>query len=300
MEKERIDLLHTEQRNPDTIGIDRMDALEIIQKINEEDQKVALCVREALPQIAQAIELIVPRMKKGGRMVYVGAGTSGRLGFMDASECRPTFGIPEETVSCVMAGGRDAVFSAKESVEDDPVRAMNDLKEWGLTPNDTVIAAAASGRTPYCIGALDYAQSIGAGAVSLSCNPDAAMSRHAQVAIEVDTGREVIMGSTRMKAGSAQKMVCNMLTTATMIKLGKVYGNLMVDMRPTNAKLVDRAKRIVMEATGASYEQAEAMLQETGNDVKLAVFMLVSGLKKEEAESKLKAHKGYIAKALEG
>ena len=275
---ENVGLLHTEQRNPDTIGFASLSTAEMLKKINNEDKKVALAVEKSLPQIEKAVDLIFERVNKGGRMVYVGAGTSGRLGFMDASECRPTYGVDEGRVTCVMAGGREAVFSAKENVEDDPVRAAQDLKDFGLTDLDTVIAVAASGRTPYCIGALDYAKSIGAGAVSISCNPGAKLSTHADAPIEVDTGCETIQGSTRMKAGTAQKMIMNMLSTTVMVKMGRTYDNLMVCLHCKNEKIGNRMIRLFNEATGCEgKDDAEKYMKAAEGKLDAAILMYKSG-----------------------
>lgn len=284
--REKIELLHTEQRNPKTCGIGNMDTLSILERINDEDQTVAVAVRKALGAVAQAVELIVPRMRQGGRIVYVGAGTSGRLGFMDAAECGPTYGVSIDTVTCVMAGGREAVFDPKEANEDDANQAKEDLKAWGLKPLDTVVAVAASGRTPYCIGALDYAREIEAGAVSISCNADAIMSGHAQVAVEADTGSEVIMGSTRMKAGTAQKMIMNMLSTTVMVKLGRTYDNLMVCLNANNQKIGNRVIRLFNEAAGLdSAEHAKEMLSAAGGKLTLALLMEKTGCTLEEAQN---------------
>ena len=280
--------LHTEQRNAETCGIGQMDTLTMLEKMNTEDQSVALKVRQALGQVAQAVELIVPRMRQGGRLVYVGAGTSGRLGYMDAAECAPTYGMPLDAVACVMAGGRAAVFCAQEGLEDDAERGAADLRAWGLRPLDTVVAAAASGRTPYCVGALDYARSIGAGTVALACNPHSVMGRHAQVAIEVDTGSEVIMGSTRMKAGTAQKMVMNMLSTAVMVRLGRTYDNLMVCLHAKNEKISNRVIRLFNEATGAAGSgHAQEMLERAGGRLETAILMERAGCSREAAERAL-------------
>lgn len=299
MDKLGLSNLTTESRNKNTLDIDKVSTIEIVKKINNEDKKVAEAVEKELPQIAEAIDGIVDRIHKGGRLIYMGAGTSGRLGILDASECPPTYGVSEELVQGLIAGGHEAIFRAKEGAEDSKELAVNDLKDKDLNSNDIVVGLAASGRTPYVIGGLEYANEIGALTVSITCNKDSDVSKTSKIAISPVVGAEVITGSTRLKAGTAQKLVLNMLSTGTMIKLGKVYGNLMVDVRATNEKLVERAKRIVCEATNASTEEATKYLEETKFDVKLAIFMILSGLNKEKAEEKLVKNKGYIAKALE-
>lgn len=295
---QEVSLLHTEQRNPKTIGIDQMSTGEILKLINDEDRTVAEKVHEALPAVEQAVDLIVERVRRGGRMVYVGAGTSGRLGFMDAAECGPTYGLTE-TVNCLMAGGRDAVFRAKERVEDDAEGAVRDLQAWGLTEKDVVIGVAASGRTPYCIGALDYAKEIGAGRVCIACNPHCEMAPHAQVAIEVDTGCEVIMGSTRMKAGTAQKMVMNMLSTAVMIRIGRTCDNLMVCMGAKNAKLGNRTIRLYSEATGETdTARVEEALRAAEGRLDVAILMYKSGRSCEEARQAMDESRDFQAALL--
>ena len=295
----KLDRLTTESRNQNTLNIDKVSTLEMVKIINNEDKKVAIAVENELPQIAEAIDGIVERINRGGRLIYIGAGTSGRLGILDASECPPTYGVSEELVQGIIAGGTEAIFRAKEGAEDSKELAIEDLKEKKLTENDTVVGLAASGRTPYVIGGLEYANKIGALTVSVTCNGDSEVSKVAKISIAPVVGAEVVTGSTRLKSGTAQKLVLNMLSTGTMIKLGKVYGNLMVDVRATNEKLVERAKRIVCEATGVEKSQAEEVLSETNFDVKLAIFMILSGLNITEAKEKLSASKGYIAKAME-
>ena len=295
----KLDRLTTESRNQNTLNIDKVSTLEMVKIINNEDKKVAIAVENELPQIAEAIDGIVERINRGGRLIYIGAGTSGRLGILDASECPPTYGVSEELVQGIIAGGTEAIFRAKEGAEDSKELAIEDLKVKNLTENDTVVGLAASGRTPYVIGGLEYANKIGALTVSVTCNGDSEVSKVAKISIVPVVGAEVVTGSTRLKSGTAQKLVLNMLSTGTMIKLGKVYGNLMVDVRATNEKLVERAKRIVCEATGVEKSQAEEVLSETNFDVKLAIFMILSGLNITEAKEKLSASKGYIAKAME-
>lgn len=295
----KLDRLTTESRNQNTLNIDKVSTLEMVKIINNEDKKVAIAVENELPQIAEAIDGIVERINRGGRLIYIGAGTSGRLGILDASECPPTYGVSEELVQGIIAGGTEAIFRAKEGAEDSKELAIEDLKVKNLTENDTVVGLAASGRTPYVIGGLEYANKIGALTVSVTCNGDSEVSKVAKISIAPVVGAEVVTGSTRLKSGTAQKLVLNMLSTGTMIKLGKVYGNLMVDVRATNEKLVERAKRIVCEATGVEKSQAEEILSETNFDVKLAIFMILSGLNITQAKEKLSASKGYIARAME-
>ncbi|WP_195429864.1 N-acetylmuramic acid 6-phosphate etherase [Clostridium sp. D46t1_190503_E9] len=298
MNKINLEKLTTESRNQDTIDIDKVSTLEMVKKINNEDKKVAEAVEAELPKIAKAIDGIVEGMHKGGRLIYIGAGTSGRLGILDASECPPTYGVSEELVQGIIAGGQEAIFRAKEGAEDSKELAVEDLKFKNLNENDTVVGLAASGRTPYVIGGLNYANEIGALTVAVTCNADSEVSKAAKISIAPVVGPEVITGSTRLKSGTAQKLVLNMLSTGTMIKLGKVYGNLMVDVRATNEKLVERAKKIVCEATGAQREEAEKVLTETNFDVKLSIFMILSKLNKDEAKAILDNNNGYIAEAL--
>ena len=299
MDKLNLGKLTTESRNQNTLDIDKVSTIEMVRIINEEDKKVALAVEKEIPQIAKAIDGIVERMHKGGRLVYIGAGTSGRLGILDASECPPTYGVSEELVQGIIAGGMEAIFRAQEGAEDSRELAVSDLKSKALNNTDIVVGLAASGRTPYVIGGLEYANSIGALTISVTCNDDSEVSKCSSIAIAPVVGPEVVTGSTRLKSGTAQKLVLNMLSTGSMIKLGKVYGNLMVDVQSTNEKLVERAKKIVSEATGLSIEESTKVLNETNFDVKLAIFMTLSKLDKEEAKSKLEESKGYIAKALD-
>ena len=298
MNKIDLEKLTTESRNQNTIDIDKDSTLEMVRKINNEDKKVAEAVEAELPKIAEAIDGIVKGMHKGGRLIYIGAGTSGRLGVLDASECPPTYGVSEELVQGIIAGGKEAIFRAKEGAEDSKELAVEDLKFKSLNENDTVVGLAASGRTPYVIGGLNYANEIGALTVAVTCNADSEVSKAAKISIAPVVGPEVVTGSTRLKSGTAQKLVLNMLSTGVMIKLGKVYGNLMVDVRATNAKLVERAKKIVCEATGVQREEAEKILEETNFDVKLSIFMLLSKLNKDEAKTILENNNGYIAEAL--
>lgn len=298
MDKLNLSKLTTESRNQNTLNIDKVSTLEMVKMINEEDKKVANAIEIELPQISEAIDGIVERMQKGGRLIYIGAGTSGRLGILDASECPPTYGVSEELVQGLIAGGQEAIFRAKEGAEDSKELAVSDLKDKHLNENDTVVGIAASGRTPYVIGGLEYANEIGALTISVTCNAYSQVAKEAKIAISPVVGAEVVTGSTRLKSGTAQKLVLNMLSTGSMIKMGKVYGNLMVDVKATNEKLVERSKKIVCEATGVSFKEAETILNETGFDVKLSIFMILSNLEKEEAKVILEMNNGYIAKAL--
>lgn len=266
--------LSTERRNPNTMNIDSVSTLEIIEMINEEDKKVALDVETAKVNIAKAVDVIAERLSKGGRLIYVGAGTSGRLGILDASECPPTYGVDYELVQGIIAGGPEAILKAVEGAEDSEELGKMDLQERNLRSCDVVCGIAASGRTPYAIGAMKYAKEIGAAVISIAMSENSPMSIIADVPISVVVGPEVIMGSTRMKAGTAQKMILNMLSTGTMIKLGKVYSNLMVDVQPTNEKLIARAKRIVKLATAAEDDTIERLLTDTDFNVKQTIQMI--------------------------
>lgn len=290
--------LVTEGRNENTLEIDKKDTLGIIELINDEDKTVAYAVEKQKENIAKAVDIIVDRMKQGGRLFYIGAGTSGRIGILDASECPPTYGVDFDLVQAVMAGGNGAIFKAVEGAEDSKELGKKDCIDRGITSKDVVCGIAASGRTPYVIGAMEYAKEIGCAVLSITMNPDSEMSKKADMPISVVVGPEVIMGSTRMKSGTAQKMVCNMLTTATMVKMGKVYSNLMVDVKTSNKKLVERAKRIIMIATNVDYDTAAKFLEESNDSVKLAIFMIKSGLDKDSAKNILDEHQGYISEAL--
>jgi len=290
--------LLTEARNPDTIGIDRQSSLGIVELINREDHKVAAAIKEVLPDIAAAVDYIVAAVQAGGRLFYLGAGTSGRLGILDASECPPTYGTDPELVQGLIAGGPQAVWRAVEGAEDSETLAAEDLQTKQLQPSDIVIGIAASGRTPYVIGGLHYAKSIGCRTISLSCTPDSGIGKIADLSLTIVTGPEVIMGSTRMKAGTAQKMVLNMLTTAAMIRLGKVYSNLMIDVQATNLKLKERAIRIVTLATGASRNQAAAALADANGSAKVAIIMLLTGVAANQASLLLQQASGFVSDAL--
>ncbi|MCD2257313.1 N-acetylmuramic acid 6-phosphate etherase [Agrilactobacillus fermenti] len=290
--------LTTETRNQATMNLDKMTTMDILTLMNQEDQKVPQHVQKALPQINAAVTAITDSFQRSGRLFYIGAGTSGRLGVLDAAECVPTFGTDPEMVQGLIAGGMAAMTVAVEGAEDSQELAVKDLMAQQLTANDTVVGIAASGRTPYVIGGLDYAKKIGAHTVSVACNQDAVISQHADIAIEVPVGPEVLTGSTRLKSGTAQKLVLNMLSTVSMIKIGKVYKNLMVDVRPTNDKLVERSKRIIMQATEVDYEQASQMFQAADGNVKLAIVMILTKLSKSEAQQRLQAANGFVRQTL--
>ena len=295
-----IDLstLTTERRNNETFNLDQMTVAEALIKMNNEDKKVAFAVEDALPSIEPVISSAIEAFNKGGRLIYMGAGTSGRLGVLDAAECVPTFGVPATQVIGLIAGGDKAMTVAVEGAEDSLELGRQDLIDLKLNENDLVLGIAASGRTPYVIGALDYAKEIGAKTASLSCNLNAEISKHAEFPIEVDCGPEFLTGSTRLKSGTAQKLILNMISTLSMIGVGKVYNNLMVDVKATNEKLVERSKLIIMEATGVDYKGAELMFNASDHDVKLAIVMILTGLSKKEAEEKLEASNGFVRQAI--
>ncbi|WP_028991730.1 N-acetylmuramic acid 6-phosphate etherase [Thermoanaerobacter thermocopriae] len=293
-----LDKLITEGRNPDTLDIDRLSTEDMLKKINNEDKKVPIAVEKEIPNIAKAVDIIAEKLKQGGRLIYIGAGTSGRLGILDASECPPTFGVDPEMVQGIIAGGDVAIRKSVEDAEDKEDLGKKDLKKKNLSSKDVVVGIAASGRTPYVLGALRYAKEVGAHTVGISCNPDSEMKKIVDIMIAPVVGPEVIMGSTRMKAGTAQKLVLNMLSTGAMIKLGKVYSNLMVDVKATNEKLINRAKRIVKLATDADEKVIEKILKETNYNVKLTILMILTGLNQNKAKEFLDRSNGYIAKAL--
>jgi len=292
--------LVSESRNPATVALDEMSTLEMVAAFNHEDSKVPEAIHAVLPQVAQAVDMAAASFKAGGRLIYLGAGTSGRLGVLDASECPPTFGVPHGMVIGLIAGGPGALLKAVEGAEDSEALGVEDLKNIQLTTADTVVGLAASGRTPYVIGALRYASELGCATVAISCNPDSPIAHEAKVAISPVVGPEALTGSTRMKSGTAQKLVLNMISTGAMVKTGKVYQNLMVDVKATNIKLVDRACRIVVEATGAARADAEAALAQTEFDVKPAILMLLSQISAEEAIERLATHHGFLRAALAG
>jgi N-acetylmuramic acid 6-phosphate etherase len=290
--------LSTEKRNANTENLDSMTTEEFCIVMNREDHTVAEAVREALPMIVQTIDAAVLSIKAGGRLIYAGAGTSGRMGVMDAAECVPTFGVSPELVVALMAGGGGALNRAIEGAEDSRELALEDLQRIQLCEKDILVGIAASGRTPYVIAALDYAAEIGALPVALSCNKNSEISKHAKIAIEVDAGPEVLSGSTRLKAGTAQKLILNMISTGTMIQCGKVYKNLMVDVMMTNEKLKERGLRIVMQATGADTETAIACLKASGDRVKIAIVMILAQCDAAEAVRRLDEADGFINKAI--
>ena len=289
--------LLTESRNPATKHIDELPTLDMLRLINEEDAKVAQAVAAELPNIAKAVDEITRRFEDGGRLFYIGAGTSGRLGVLDASECPPTFSVPPTLVQGLIAGGDSALRKSSEQSEDSPEQGATDLAAAGFTGQDVLVGIAASGRTPYVLGALQHANPLGALTIALTCVPDSPMAGIADVAITPLTGPEVLTGSTRLKAGTATKLVLNLLSTGVMIKTGAVYGNLMVNVQPTNAKLVDRAQRIIMAATGVDQPTAAKLFQQS-NSVKTAIAMQKLNVDRPTAESKLTAHKGNLSALL--
>ena len=293
-----LSTLITEQRNPNSMHVDSLSALEIVQLMNKEDKQVPLAIEKCLPQIAQAVECIVAAFQQGGRLVYIGAGTSGRLGVLDASECPPTFGVSPEMVKGIIAGGERALRHPIEGAEDSKTHAVVDLQTIQLSSKDVVVGIAASGRTPYVIGALEYAKSLGSVTVSIASNPNSAMANIVDIAIDTVVGPEVLTGSSRLKSGTAQKLVLNMLTTASMILMGKCYQNLMVDVQASNEKLKARAIRIVMQATDCDKALAEETLKQADQNAKLAIMMILSGLDRAQAEALLEKHHGKLQLAL--
>ncbi len=293
-----LSTLITEQRNPNSMHVDSLSALEIVQLMNEEDKQVPLAIEKCLPQIAQAVECIVAAFQQGGRLVYIGAGTSGRLGVLDASECPPTFGVSPEMVKGIIAGGERALRHPIEGAEDSKAQAVVDLQTIQLSSKDVLVGIAASGRTPYVIGALEYAKSLGSVTVSIASNPNSAMANIVDIAIDTVVGPEVLTGSSRLKSGTAQKLVLNMLTTASMILMGKCYQNLMVDVQASNEKLKARAIRIVMQATDCDKALAEETLKQADQNAKLAIMMILSGLDRAQAEALLEKYHGKLQLAL--
>ncbi|EKN70168.1 N-acetylmuramic acid-6-phosphate etherase [Neobacillus bataviensis LMG 21833] len=297
--EENLELLTTESRNEESMQIDTANPTDILRIMNEQDQLVALAVKEVLPEIETAVQFVFTSFQNGGRLIYLGAGTSGRLGVLDAVECPPTFSTDPGMVQGIIAGGEGAFIKAVEGAEDDPELGVSDLKALDLTKNDTVIGIAASGRTPYVIGALHYARGIGAKTVALSCNRNAAISKEADQPIEVIVGPEVLTGSTRLKSGTAHKMVLNMISTSAMILLGKAYENLMVDVHVSNQKLKERAISIIRKITGVSYELALETLEKADLQVKTAIVMIKTETTKLEAEKRLADANGYVKMAIQ-
>lgn len=293
-----LENLTTEQRNHSTMHLDEMSVMDILKVMNKEDQSVAQAVSKELKYIEQAVQIVINAFQQGGRLIYLGAGTSGRLGILDAVECVPTFGTPAEMVQGLIAGGFSAFTEAVEGAEDNEQLGEEDLKQIAFTEKDVLVGIAASGRTPYVIGALKYARRTGAKTISIACNKQAPMSRYADVPIEVYTGPEILTGSTRLKAGTAQKLVLNMISTASMIGIGKVYKNLMVDVQPTNYKLVERSKRIIMQAVDVDYKTAEAYYEQANHDVKAAIVMILLQCSYDTAKEKLQTANGFVQKAI--
>ncbi|MBP2701138.1 N-acetylmuramic acid 6-phosphate etherase [Photobacterium lucens] len=296
----KIDLttLVTESRNVASENIDMLSTIDMLKVINQEDQKVALAVEAIIPEIAKVVDLIAEAFQSGGRLIYTGAGTSGRLGILDASECPPTYGSDPDLVIGLIAGGHKAILKAVENAEDNVELGATDLQQIGFNHKDVLVGIAASGRTPYVIGSMNYAKSVGAKVAALSCNPNSPMAEIADINITPIVGAEVVTGSSRMKAGTAQKLVLNMLTTGAMIRTGKVFGNLMVDVEATNAKLIQRQKNIVVEATGCSESQAAEALTQCNNHCKTAILMILLNINAELAAAKLSKHHGFIRHAL--
>lgn len=295
-----LNKLLTETRNSASMNLDTLSSREIVELMNKEDNKVIAAVKTQLEPIAKAIDMIVAALQQGGRLFYIGAGTSGRLGVLDASECPPTFSVSPNLVIGLIAGGDGALRTAVEGAEDSLTRAQEELSAYSFNSKDVLVGLAASGRTPYVIGGLKYAQSLGCQTIAISCTNDAQISQYADIPVELLVGPEVLTGSTRLKSGTAQKLVLNMLSTGTMIRLGKCYGNLMVDVQPTNEKLKTRAENIVMEVTGVSREIAKEILQKTKGKVKPALVMLLKKCSLEEALLALNSNNDRIADALKG
>lgn len=289
----------TETRNPSSTQIDQLGTLEILKLINQEDQKVAKAVEKVIPEISQAVERISAGMKKNGRLFYIGAGTSGRLGVLDAVECMPTFSIEPGKVIGIMAGGKDAIFRAKENLEDQFEAGAQEIKNYNLTENDSLVGIAASGTTPFVLGAIDECKKRGGTTIALVCTENSPLEKEADIAIIPITGPEILTGSTRMKAGTAQKMVLNMISTTVMIKLGKTYSNLMVDLKPTNIKLQERAKNIFMTINNSDYETAEDFLDRADSNLKAAIVMYQQNIDLEQALEKLDAVDGVLAKVID-
>lgn len=297
-DREVLSGLKTEGRNPKTLDLDLMSVRELLTVMNEEDRTVIEAVKRVIPQIQETVEAVIYALNRGGRLIYAGAGTSGRLGILDAVECLPTFSTTYEVVG-IIAGGEKAFVRAQEGAEDSREEGEKDLERLQVDERDVVVALSASGRTPYCIGVLEYARKAGACCVGLSCNSPAELSAYSDISIEVETGPEILTGSTRLKAGTAEKMILNMISTASMVGIGKVYGNLMVDMKATNLKLEDRAKRIVSMACGCTEEEAQTALSQADGGIKAAIVMVQAKTTAEEAKTRLKANNGFVRKCLD-
>lgn len=297
--RDSVNYFSTEERNPSSLKLDSMSIEEIILLMNKEDSTVPKVIRDQLPEISRLTEIVIEKIRTGGRLFYIGAGTSGRLGLLDAVECVPTFGTSPNLVQGLIAGGTNAFIKAVEGAEDSEVLAREDLKAKKLSKKDIVIGIAASGRTPYVVGGLTYAKEIGAETGSIVNNFQSPISQLSSYPVEIVTGPEVLTGSTRLKAGTAQKLVLNMISTITMVKLGKVYGNLMVDVQSTNQKLVYRSKQIIMDATGCTYEVAEEFFNNSENSAKLAIIRILSGISLEHAKKLLKKNEGRVRESLE-
>jgi len=295
----KLDQLSTEQRNERTKGLDAMSVHDILTTMNEEDHTVPAAVKEVIPQLDELVVKTIERVKAGGRIIYLGAGTSGRLGVLDAAECPPTFGVDPTLVVGIIAGGEKALLEAVEGAEDSETLAAEDLSAINLSDRDVVIGIAASGRTPYVYAGLEYAKSRGALTASISCNVGAKISEAAELPIEINTGQEVLTGSTRLKAGTAQKLVLNMISTAVMIGLGKIYQNLMVDVKATNHKLEHRAKHMIVQATGVDLETATSFYEQANQNVNVAIEMILSGMTSDEAKQRLTDDDGFVRKAIQ-
>ena len=292
--------IKTEERNTNTRNIDAVDTLDMLKLINDEDKKVALAVEKELPQIAKAVDIIASHLKIGGRLIYCGAGTSGRLGILDAVECPPTFSTEPEQVVGLIAGGYPAIFKAVEGAEDSIALGKEDLQNLDFSSKDVLVGIAASGRTPYVLGCMDYAKSMGSPVISVTCCPGSDVANMADISIAPTPGPEVITGSTRLKSGTAEKLVLNMLSTGAMIRLGKVYGNLMVDVKPSNEKLIHRCKKIVSDATGVTIKEAEGYLEKCAYRPKVAIVMILCNVDADTAKELLKNNDERISKAVEG
>ncbi len=293
-----LEKLETEKQNNDTMNIDEMSTLEILKAINRADSTVPEAISHHIDEIAEVVEVIVDRLRKGGHLFYIGAGTSGRLGFIDAAECPPTYGVDEKTVQAIMCGGFSALYKAREGAEDDRQMAEEDVRSYGISEGDVLIGIAASGRTPYTIAALATANEIGAATVAITNNQNSELGQTAQYRIEVVTGPEVISGSTRMKAGTSQKLILNMISTTTFIRLGKAYNNLMVDVKPTNRKLVQRVYNILQRATGCSEAEAEELYGQANGNLKAAIFIYLTGSDLPAALKYIEQAEGHLKTAI--